>query len=192
MILEKESWVKMSMDTLRVINLAGLVGDGAPLIAPPGHASMSMLELKRINDSVDPGKRHNGFAYWLQMENPFYLKLTFGSKESPQSILSLNGSTSNLGHGRVGILHNDDISPKSYYNDQANGSSSVMEDENEDLLADFIDEDSQLPSRISKPIHNRTKSSTWSSEEISAQTGSSLYLLRYFLSIRILITLIYH
>ncbi|KAG6503672.1 hypothetical protein ZIOFF_035996 [Zingiber officinale] len=178
MILEKESWVKMSMNTLQVINLAGLVGDGAPLIAPsPGHASMSMLELKRTNDSVDSGKQ-NGFAYWLQMENPFYSKLTFGSKESPRSILSLNGSTSNLGQGRVGISHNDDISPKSYYNDQANGSSSVMEDENEDLLADFIDEDSQLPSRISKPIHNRTKSSTWSSEEISAQTGSSLYLLR--------------
>ncbi|CAL9154190.1 unnamed protein product [Musa acuminata subsp. burmannicoides] len=179
MVLEKESWVKMSSDMLQVINLAGLVGDGAPLIASSlGNTSMSMLDSKRTNDLVDAGKQKNGFAYWLQMENPFSSKLAFGCKESPRSHLPPNGSmTSSSGDGRV-ILHSDQISSKGHLDDHINGSSSVMEDENEDLLADFIDEDSQLPSRISKPTLVRTKSSGWSSEEISAQTGSSLCLLR--------------
>ncbi|XP_065003491.1 uncharacterized protein LOC103971873 isoform X5 [Musa acuminata AAA Group] len=179
MVLEKESWVKMTSDMLQVINLAGLVGDGAPLIASSlGNTSMSMLDSKRTNDLVDAGKQKNGFAYWLQMENPFSSKLAFGCKESPRSHLPPNGSmTSSSGDGRV-ILHSDQISSKGHLDDHINGSSSVMEDENEDLLADFIDEDSQLPSRISKPTLVRTKSSGWSSEEISAQTGSSLCLLR--------------
>lgn len=180
MVLDKESWVKMSIDTQQVISLAGLVGDGAPLIAPSlGNASMSMLDSKRTNDPVDAGKQKNGFAYWLQMENPFSSKLTFGSKESPKAYLSPHGSrNSSLGDGHAAILHNDHTSSKGHLDDHINGSSSVMEDENEDLLADFIDEDSQLPSRISKPILVRTKSSTWSSEEIAAQIGSSLCLLR--------------
>ncbi|KAJ8512216.1 hypothetical protein OPV22_002650 [Ensete ventricosum] len=179
MVLEKESWMKMSSDMLQVINLAGLVGDGAPLIAPSlGNTSMTMLDSKRTNDLVDAGKQKNGFAYWLQMENPFSSKLAFGSKESPKSHLPPNGSmTSSSGDGRV-VLHNDQLSSKGHLDDHINGSNSVMEDENEDLLADFIDEDSQLPSRISKPTLVRTKSSGWSSEEISAQTGSSLCLLR--------------
>ncbi|WOL06089.1 syndetin isoform X2 [Canna indica] len=175
MVLEKESWMKMSSDTIHVISLAGLFGDGAPLIASSlGNASMSMLESKRIGDPVDSGKHKIGFAYWLQIENPFSSKLAFGTKESPRSHLSPYGSTPlSSGEGRVAILHNDHMSSKGHLDEHMNGSSSVLEDENEDLLADFIDEDSQLPSRISKP-----KSSSWSSEEISAQTGSSLCLLR--------------
>ncbi|CAL5212204.1 unnamed protein product [Lathyrus oleraceus] len=52
------------------------------------------------------------------------------------------------------------------------------EDENEDLLADFIDEDSQLPSRSSKPHLSRFHSSQGNDEESTTQTGSSLCLLR--------------
>ncbi|KAG4385386.1 hypothetical protein GLYMA_12G083200v4 [Glycine max] len=52
------------------------------------------------------------------------------------------------------------------------------EDENEDLLADFIDEDSQLPSRSSQPHHSRTLSSHGNDEENTTQTGSSLCLLK--------------
>ncbi|CAI8616302.1 unnamed protein product [Vicia faba] len=57
-------------------------------------------------------------------------------------------------------------------------STSKEEDENEDLLADFIDEDSQLPSRSSKPHLSRFHSSQGNDEESTTQTGSSLCLLR--------------
>ncbi|KAI3769243.1 hypothetical protein L6452_00344 [Arctium lappa] len=53
-----------------------------------------------------------------------------------------------------------------------------FEDENENLHAYFIDEDSQLPSRNSKPDRSRNHSSPWSDEEMEAHTGSSICVLR--------------
>ncbi|KAG1355013.1 syndetin [Cocos nucifera] len=180
MVLEKESWAKMPAEALQVISLAGLMGDGAPLIVSSvGNANtLSALQSKKLHDPAFTGKQNNGFACWLKLENTFSSKLASGSKESPKSHLLFNGSmTSDLADGHaVDILH-DNIMPAKDHSG-INGSSSLLEDENEDLLADFIDEDSQLPSRISKPIPARKNSANWNDEEVSAQTGSSLCLLR--------------
>ncbi|KAK9061580.1 hypothetical protein SSX86_018762 [Deinandra increscens subsp. villosa] len=59
-----------------------------------------------------------------------------------------------------------------------NGHANISDDENEDLLADFIDEDSQLPSRIVKPKHIINHSLPWSTEDMTAHTGSSICVLR--------------
>ncbi|XP_073001241.1 uncharacterized protein [Typha latifolia] len=181
MVLEKEAWVKMPSDTPQVISLAGLVGDGAPLIVPSlGNTSPSIHGYRRNYESSGAGRHKNGFECWLKTENPFSSKLEYGSKESPKAHLSVNGSTGfrSAEGNAVDLLPNDRTSVKGHSSNHGSGSSSVFEDENEDLLADFIDEDSQLPSRISKPKIASTNSANWNDEEISSQTGSSLCLLR--------------
>ncbi|KAJ6835136.1 syndetin [Iris pallida] len=178
MVLERENWIKISAEA-QVISLAGLIGDGAPLIVPSARDSstLSSLHGKKISDQVHSGKQKNGFSYWLKMESPFSSKLTCGSNESSDAHMLVNGSMSPSLSDAI-VLHGDRINDKGQSGSQANGNNLVLEDENEDLLADFIDEDSQLPSRISKPIHARSRSSHWSEEEVSAQTGSSICLLR--------------
>ncbi|XP_078155670.1 coiled-coil protein [Carex rostrata] len=170
MVLDKESWIKMPADTPQVVSLAGLTGDGAALIT---HSTPSMLGQsyrRDIHSSSDAGRHKSGFANWLRMDNPFSARLEHGSRESSPRYKS-NGGVVELWQGdRVSLSS----SPKSV----ENGSSSVLEDENEDLLADFIDEDSQLPSRISNSRIRRGSSAHWIDEEISAQTGSSICLLR--------------
>ncbi|KAF3321188.1 coiled-coil domain-containing protein 132 [Carex littledalei] len=170
MVLDKESWIKMPADTPQVVSLAGLTGDGAALIT---HSTPSMLGQsyrRDIHSSSDAGRHKNGFANWLRIENPFSVRLEHGSRESSPRYNS-NGGVVELWQGDKASLSS---SPKSL----ENGSGSVLEDENEDLLADFIDEDSQLPSRISNSRIRRGSSAQWIDEEISAQTGSSLCLLR--------------
>lgn len=174
MVLEKESWVKMSAEAPQVISLAGLTGDGAPLVVSSLGSTSSMSPSYRRNYD-DSGKRKNGFAYWLKTENPFSSKLEYGLKESPNGRLSVNGSDGPILDGG---MQNNRTPEQAHSPNHGYGSSSILEDENEDLLADFIDEDSQLPSRISKPKVVRSNSAHWNDEEISAQTGSSLCLLR--------------
>lgn len=171
MVLDKESWIKMPADTPQV-SLAGLTGDGAALIT---HSTPSMLGQGYKSDfhsSSDTERHKNGFANWLRIENPFSARLEHSSRESSPRFNS-NGGVVELWQGDKASVSS---SPKSL----ENGSGSVLEDENEDLLADFIDEDSQLPSRISNSRIRRGSSAQWIDEEISAQTGSSLCLLRYF------------
>ncbi|OAY84569.1 Syndetin [Ananas comosus] len=174
MVLEKESWVKMSAEAPQVISLAGLTGDGAPLVVSSLGSTSAMSPSYRRNYD-DSGKRKNGFAYWLKTENPFSSKLEYGLKESPKGRLSVNGSDGPILDGG---MQNNRTPEQVHSPNRGYGSSSILEDENEDLLADFIDEDSQLPSRISKPRVVRSNSAHWNDEEISAQTGSSLCLLR--------------
>ncbi|ONK71818.1 uncharacterized protein A4U43_C04F12710 [Asparagus officinalis] len=181
MVLEKESWVKISGDTHQVISLAGLIGDGAPLIvsSATNTSTLSLLRSKKISEKVDTGRQNNGFSYWLRISNPFSSKLTSGSYESLNAQILVNGSpTSGLADANDDTSHCDRISEKSHSQGHANGNSSAVEDENEDLLADFIDEDSQLPSRISKPMHAKNSTANWNDEEVSSQTGSSICLLR--------------
>ncbi|XP_042511409.1 syndetin [Macadamia integrifolia] len=182
MVLEKETWQKMPPDTIQGISLAGLVGDGAALIAPSdgNPAKFRALHSKKSSVPIDSGNQKNGFFQWLRAGNPFLLKLTSGSMESLSSSLLLNGATvSGAADERpFEISHHDKFSPRNSDANHVNGNSSVPEDENEDLLADFIDEDSQLPSRISKPKLSRNHSSHWNDDETTAQTGSSLCLLR--------------
>ncbi|KAF5931054.1 hypothetical protein HYC85_031927 [Camellia sinensis] len=178
MVLEKENWLKLPPETIQVVSFAGLVGDGAALIVPSERNSSNkrVLHSNKSADSVETGPKKSGFSYWLKSGNPFLVKLS--SKEYHDSF-SLNGSNSGESDGKINEnSQSDKFSPKTNDANHVNGSNSVSEDENEDLHADFIDEDSQLPSRISKPNHSRNNSSHCNDEEMTAQTGSSLCLLR--------------
>ncbi|XAR60054.1 hypothetical protein NMG60_11033286 [Bertholletia excelsa] len=175
MVLEREIWLKLPPETIQVVSFAGLVGDGAALIVPSDRKS-KLLHSNKLPDSLGTGSKNSGFSYWLKNGNPFALKLS--SKDYHDSF-SLNSSDSGEVHGKINENHQSSkFSSKDNEVNHVNGSNPVSEDENEDLLADFIDEDSQLPSRSSKPIHPRKNLSHFNDEEMTAQTGSSLCLLR--------------
>ncbi|CAL4923661.1 unnamed protein product [Urochloa decumbens] len=158
MVLEKESWTIMSAEASQIITLAGLTGDGAALCSPTSRSSKLPINSYHGNSAApNSGKQKLGFASWLKIENPFSFKLENGIAESPKSNMLFDSSVSNT-HG--------------------NGNNSSLDEENEDLLADFIDEDSQLPSRIPKAKIAKGNSSHWKDGDISSQTGSSLSLLR--------------
>ncbi|KAH7663045.1 Vacuolar protein sorting-associated protein 54 N-terminal [Dioscorea alata] len=182
MVLEKENWVKMPAEALQLINLAGLTGDGAALIAPSVGDSLtrSMLRSKDLSQPVVNARQKDGFSYWLNVESPFSHKVTSNSQESPTAHILLNGSpdASLSDRNIVDFVNHDRTSAKHNQRNQMNGGVSVLEDEDEDLLADFIDEDSQMPSRISKSLHPKNNAAKLNDEEITAQTGSSLCLLR--------------
>ncbi|KAF9595052.1 hypothetical protein IFM89_036380 [Coptis chinensis] len=165
---------------MQVVSFAGLVGDGAPIIVPTDGNSgrVRALHSRKSPDPVESGNQKNGFSRWVKVENPFLIKLTNGSKEHPNFSYTEAIMPGAIGDKTLDILRHDNFSPRNSDVNHINGSNAVSEDENEDLLADFIDEDSQLPSRISKPNHSRRRSSNWNEEDITAQTGSSLCLLR--------------
>lgn len=159
MVLEKESWTIMSAEASQIISLAGLTGDGVALCSPTSRSPKLPINCYHGNSTTaNSGNEKLGFASWLEIENPFSFKLENGSAESPKSNMLFDSSVSN-NHG--------------------NGKNSSFDEENEDLLADFIDEDSQLPSRIPKTKFVKGNSSHWKDGDISSQTGSSLSLLRY-------------
>lgn len=178
MVLEKETWTKLSPDTVQAINFAGLVGDGAPLIISSRSATSSSRfpQSNKSNNSIDPSGNRSGFSYWLKSGNPFSAKLTHYREDQDYS--SVNGDVSGDYEGNDSI-HDDGVNPKIRDQKRINGGSPVSEDENEDLLADFIDEDSQLPRRSFTRSQSRTSSSNFSTnDDLTAQTGSSLCLLR--------------
>ncbi|XP_007016027.2 PREDICTED: syndetin isoform X1 [Theobroma cacao] len=179
MVLEKETWLRLPPETVQIISFAGLVGDGAPLIAASDGKSSNarVLHTSKSANAVDTGATKSGFSPWLRNGNPFLLKVSGSPKEAHNSS-PLNGATSGEYEGNVDNLHGDIGSPHNGDVNHINGSNSMAEEENEDLLADFIDEDSQLPSRISKSSLSKTYSSHCSNDEFTAQTGSSLCLLR--------------
>ncbi|KAG4198428.1 hypothetical protein ERO13_A05G084400v2 [Gossypium hirsutum] len=176
MVLERETWLRLPPETAQIISFAGLVGDGAPLIAASdGRSSNSrVLRADKSANKVDTGAKKSGFSPWLRNGNPFLLKVSSSHKEAHNSS-PLNGTTSVEYEGNVDNIHGD-VSPRGDEN-HINGANSISEEENEDLLADFIDEDSQLPSRISKPNLSRSYSPHFSNDDFTAQTGSSLCLL---------------
>ncbi|XP_012444612.1 uncharacterized protein LOC105768900 isoform X1 [Gossypium raimondii] len=177
MVLERETWLRLPPETAQIISFAGLVGDGAPLIAASdGRSSNSrVLRADKSANKVDTGAKKSGFSPWLRNGNPFLLKVSSSHKEAHNSS-PLNGTTSVEYEGNADNIHGD-VSPRGDEN-HINGANSISEEENEDLLADFIDEDSQLPSRISKPNLSRNYSLHFSNDDFTAQTGSSLCLLR--------------
>lgn len=175
MVLEKETWRKLSPDTVQAINFAGLVGDGAPLIMSSRSASGSsrFLHSNKSNDSVDSSGNRSGFLYWLKIGNPFSAKLTYCSEDQDYS--SFNGAIPGDFEGNDGI--HEDVNPKIRDKKCINGGSPVSGDENEDLHADYIDEDSQLPRRsFTRSYSSSSHLST--NDDLTAQTGSSLCLLR--------------
>ncbi|GMH12147.1 hypothetical protein Nepgr_013988 [Nepenthes gracilis] len=178
MVLEKENWQNLPADAMQVISFTGLVGDGASLI-PSSDVNLMNDRLHQSNKlagSVETWIK-NGFSHWLKNANPFLLKISSPSKESHASTPFSEASAAS--RESCGHTANPTESRKFYEKNSANGGSTVSEDEDEDLLADFIDEDSQLPSRISKPSGARNHSSLWKDVEVTVQTGSSLCLLRF-------------
>ncbi|KAK4772249.1 hypothetical protein SAY86_014024 [Trapa natans] len=175
MVLEKENWLRLPPEMAHVITFAGLLGDGAALIVPSG-ISARELHSDKSGNSADASCRKGGFSHWLKSGNVFFQKISGNSKEC-QSPNLFNGTIARGLDGAVGdYIHGYKDSPRSTNVNHVNGYS-ASEEENEDLLADFIDEDSQLPSRISRP--NLPKRNPHVSDEDSiAQTGSSLSLLR--------------
>ncbi|CAL1366985.1 unnamed protein product [Linum trigynum] len=161
MVLEKETWQKMPPETAQVVSFAGLVGDGAPVISQSESRSAGsrLHHSAKSMNSVDANSRKSGFTSWLKGGNPFALKVMHIARDGQDSP-HVSSATGEFG-GHV--------------NNHINGTP-VSEDENEDLLADFIDEDSQLPSR--KPGIPRNNSLHWKNDDVTAQTGSSLCLLR--------------
>ncbi|KAL5580161.1 hypothetical protein UlMin_012603 [Ulmus minor] len=175
MVLERENWLVLPPDTIQVISFAGLLGDGAPLlVSSRGNSTHArVLHFDKSVKLVETGAKKSGFSHWVKNGNPFLLKLVPNSKEG-QSPDQLSEATSS----EVDHLYDDKFSPRTSDASNINGTDSGLEEENEDLLADFIDEDSQLPSRISKPKLPRNRSSILNDEECAAQTGSSICLLR--------------
>ncbi|KAI4373569.1 hypothetical protein MLD38_011683 [Melastoma candidum] len=169
MVLERENWLKLPQDAAQVITFTGLLGDGAALIGPSGNRIGGLHPVK----SKAPAK--SGFSHWHLNGNIFSQKLASTcSPRGDQYGNQPNGLCSE--DNRVIDNHNDyKLSPITP--DKATNGHSASEEESEDLLADFIDEDSQLPSRISK--HNLSRNgSKLNEEESTSQTGSSLCLLR--------------
>ncbi|KAF8086419.1 hypothetical protein N665_0626s0011 [Sinapis alba] len=178
MVLEKETWTKLSPGTVQAINFAGLVGDGAPVIMSSRSASGSSRfpHSNKSNGLIDPSGNRSGFSYWLKSGNPFSAKLTYYREDQDYS--SVNGAASGDFEGNDSI-HEDVVNPKIRDAKRINGGSPVSGDENEDLHADYIDEDSQLPRRSFTRSVSRTSSSHISTnDDLTAQTGSSLCLLR--------------
>ncbi|WJX44069.1 hypothetical protein P8452_31094 [Trifolium repens] len=180
MVLEKETWLKLPPETVQIISFAGLIGDGAPLISLSNSKSMNVNAIHSSNKSanmVQTGAMKSGFSNWIKNGNPFLQKLST-SKEGHGNSQSNGSSYGEFDGGSASNYHDDRITPRKNNSGQSNGANSVSEDENEDLLADFIDEDSQLPSRSTKSHLSRSHSSHGNDEESTTQTGSSLCLLR--------------
>ncbi|MCD7468709.1 hypothetical protein HAX54_007127 [Datura stramonium] len=178
MVLEREIWLILPPETIEVVSFAGLVGDGAALIVSSETSpNARLLQVRKsVHHIQTDSSKRNGFSSWLKGGNPFLPKLNGSSSEYLDSCLP-NGSAMQ----ESGNSNKDSLDKSSLRNsdvNHVNGNTNLSEDENEDLHADFIDEDSQLPSRISKPGHSRSRSSHWNNEQIKEQTGSSLSLLR--------------
>ncbi|CAJ1979208.1 unnamed protein product [Sphenostylis stenocarpa] len=184
MVLEKETWQRLPLDTVQMISFAGLIGDGAPLISLSTGKSINISAIhshKSVN-MVHTGARKNGFSHWIKSGNPFMQKLPTCNEGHGYS--QPNGSARGESDGSWAKYFHDDRTPRKNDSNQMNGANSVSEDEDEDLLADFIDEDSQLPSRSSKH-HSRNLSSHGNDEENTTQTGSSLCLLKEYANYRL-------
>ncbi|XP_051113258.1 uncharacterized protein LOC127239236 isoform X2 [Andrographis paniculata] len=176
LVMEKENWKIMPRDTIQVVSFSGLVGDGAALIVSSDSSNMRMMNDNRSVGPAVSGSSRGGFSYWMENGNPFLFKLSGSSEESPNFSRS-NGSSLQGTKNNDNAPHHTKSSTETGDVNHVNGAL-LSEEENEDLLADFIDEDSQLPSRVSKPGWSRHNASCGNDDDVTAQTGSSLCLLR--------------
>lgn len=175
MVMEKENWQFMPPDTIQVVSFPGLFGDGAALIISSDNSPSSRLLHESRSAGPVSGSKKGGFSYWLENGNPFLPKVNGNSEEHSNSFHSNGLATQGAGYPDEIPQHTKSSSGSGDVN-HVNGT--VSEDENEDLHADFIDEDSQLPSRIAKSGLSRHNSLRGSNENMTAQTASSLSLLR--------------
>lgn len=182
MVMEKENWQILPPDTIQVISFPGLVGDGAALLVSSDSSPRSRLLHDSKSVGVASGSKKGGFSYWIENGNLFLPKVKASSEEHFDSSQSNGLATQGSGNTDKITRHTKSSSESGDMN-RANGT--IPEEENEDLHADFIDEDSQLPSRITKPTHSRHNSLRGNNEDVTSQTGSSLCLLRYALNFSI-------
>ncbi|KAJ9554716.1 hypothetical protein OSB04_009330 [Centaurea solstitialis] len=175
MVLEKESWFTMPQETIQVVSFAGLIGDGAASPIRSATSASRELHSQQSSDLEKTIPKQSGFSDWISSGNPFDPKVA--SKEfddlSPRAAPSVSKEPDE-NFNEASHKNNSSL------NSDANHSNGHvdLEDENEDLHADFIDEDSQLPSRISRPNRSRNNSSAWSDVGMEAHTGSSISVLR--------------
>ncbi|XP_041991866.1 syndetin-like isoform X2 [Salvia splendens] len=174
MVLERETWQILPPGTVQVVSFPGLVGDGAALLV--SSVSSPRAKLLHVSKSfgVASGSKKGGFSYWLENGKLFLPKVSGSSEEHSNSFQS-NGLATQ------GSENTNKIPRQTKYSsdvDTNHVNGTILEEENEDLHADFIDEDSQLPSRITKPGHSRHSSLRGNNEDSMAQTGSSLSVLR--------------
>ncbi|XP_052620596.1 uncharacterized protein LOC111897809 isoform X1 [Lactuca sativa] len=171
MVLEKESWFIIPPETIQTVSFAGLVGDGAALIIQTASTNTSSSSQKPP-DLAKINTKQSGFSHWINTGDPFSPKIASKKFDDSLSVFpdSPKGNFSEGCYRNSLSVDNSDVNHSNGHGD--------LEDENEDLHADFIDEDSQLPSRISKPNRSRNQSSPWSNEEMEAHTGSSICVLR--------------
>ncbi|KAL1298704.1 hypothetical protein AAHE18_18G051300 [Arachis hypogaea] len=177
-VLEKDSWLKLPPDTVQLVSFAGLTGDGAPLISLTNTKSTntSAIDLDKSVNFTHSRARKSGFSDWIRRGNPFLLTSSTPKEGHSQPNGMIHGDI--IDGGSRNNFGGDKVQPKKNDSVQMKGDDSVSEDENEDLLADFIDEDSQLPTRISKLNLKRGYASHCNDDENTAHTGSSLCLLR--------------
>ncbi|XP_041993947.1 syndetin-like isoform X1 [Salvia splendens] len=174
MVMERENWQILPPDTIQVVSFPGLVGDGAALLV----SSVSSPRAQLLHDSksvgLASGSKKGGFSYWLE-NGKLFLPKVIGSSEEHFDSFQSNGLATQ-GSGNTNKIPRQTKSSSEVDTNHVNGT--TPEEENEDLHADFIDEDSQLPSRISKRGHSRHNSLSGNNEDSMAQTGSSLSVLR--------------
>ncbi|KAH6772710.1 coiled-coil protein [Perilla frutescens var. frutescens] len=175
MVIEKETWQILPPDTIQVISFPGLVGDGAALLVSSDSSPRSRLLHDSKSVGLTSGSKKGGFSYWLENGNLFLPKVNGSSEEHSDTFQSNGLATQGSGNTNK-IPRQTKSSSESGDTNHANGT--IPDEENEDLHADFIDEDSQLPSRITTPGHSRHNSLRGNNEDVTSQTGSSLSLLR--------------
>lgn len=187
MVLEKETWQQISPESIKAVNLAGLVGDGAPLLASFHHGLSRESGLNSNHHSREEESKEllAGFSQWSERGNPFRHKKTPPrGDDCSLNEVSMPTVSYLLDKEGVGCVGNGALVMETLGKRSSGNGKSIEgveeEDENEDLLADFIDEDSQLPSRVSNPTLTRsTPSRNWKHEEIEGLTGSCVSLLRW-------------
>lgn len=176
MVMERENWQLLPPDTIQVVSFPGLVGDGAALLVSSVNSPRSRLLRDSKSVGLASGSKKGGFSYWLENGCLFLPKLNSSADEHSETLQSNGSATQGSGSSHKIPRHTKSSFGSGDVN-HVNGT--IPEEEDEDLHADFIDEDSQLPSRITKPGHSRHNSLRGGNqEEVIAQTGSSLSLLR--------------
>ncbi|KAJ7561332.1 hypothetical protein O6H91_03G024200 [Diphasiastrum complanatum] len=201
LMLEKETWKELPGDALKMLNIVGLTGNGAPIFG----GSSGIVNPKSITKSItsgslldtfqsatgrsgEKGMQQTGFLQWLERGNPFSERRTHNSASKAgvekslddkleratwdaQPVPELHGSNLVKENNSSGTLSNEN-------------SRDPEEDENEDLLADFIDEDSQQPSRLYSSVRSELSASGSINKQLSGYddlltlTGSSIAVLR--------------
>ncbi|CAM6044118.1 unnamed protein product [Sphagnum compactum] len=174
MIVEKETWQQLSSVALNSVNLAGLTGHGASLLQTPATKNDSDTNSNGRGEKTISGISRAGFADWVKKGNPFTEK---GQSHGALKPVKGDGDDAN-GMSKAGGT--------AVENNGARSPTWLCKFENEDLLADFIDEDSQLPGRL---YHNYQKDSSTRDKRDQSQaaggdkgvmlTNSSVSVLRY-------------